>query len=94
MQKPNYDKKEKENQDQENKLKKISNFERFSINNIGSNIASNLSKSIKLFQEMGNKVLQQNISQQNEPTLDFDSVAAPQTPASPTKLEGYSDFKS
>jgi len=89
MQKPNYDKKEKENQDQENKLKKISNFERFSINNIGSNIASNLSKSIKLFQEMGNKVLQQNISQQNEPTLDFDSVAAPQTLASPTKLEGF-----
>lgn len=58
---------------------------RFSINNISTNISINLSKSIKILQEMGNKVIQQNLTPQSmEQKIEFESVAPP--PTTPSKV--------
>lgn len=63
---------------QESKIS-ANNFERFSFNNI----ALNFSNSIRILQEMGNKVIQKNFGLQNEQKNDFAAVAPPPTPSTP-----------
>lgn len=82
------DKENFENQENQSKLQipatKKATSSRFSINNISTNISLNLSKSIKILQEMGNKVIQQNLtSQATDQKGEFASVAPP--PTTPAK---------
>ncbi len=83
--------KENSEEQEQNKLeqkKSSSNFERFGIGNIFSDsISLKLSKSIRILQNMGNKVIQQNLTTQSDQNkfADFTAVAPPPTPSTPTE---------
>merc|ERR1712127_849295 len=66
-----------------NKPHTVSTFERLSLINIGNNIALNLSRTLRILSDMGNKVIQQNLTSQVDQKNDFTTVAPPPTPSSP-----------
>jgi len=68
--------------------KSSSNFDRFAIGNIFSDtISLKLSKSIRILQNMGNKVIQQNLTTQSDQIkfAETAAVAPPPTPSTPTE---------